>query len=253
MKKANFLFAVAAFAALTFFTSCSAYGPAFSHQRLGYMERPFGEKMAAQIYASGQVGSDATYKPNESSVNGGLGVHLGYNITYFQGTVGVFGIGGQYKTEDKKTYSYNAFGVKTHQNVNIPVGDNVEIQIVGAGMTFNSAAGSYEDLRKGLGFLTRRDTLLSDPKDLGNYFLTTGLRYRTKNNTILGFQYAYGSSFFVFTPINASHCLSFTGNFGSSTLALNLSIPNTGGSTYKSGLQPTFSVGFTQALKKGGL
>jgi hypothetical protein len=251
MKQANFLFAVVAFTALTFFSSCSAYGPAFSHQRLGYMERPFGEKSSAQIYASGQVGSDATYKASESNINGGLGVHLGYNLIYFQGTAGVFGVGGQYKADTKKTYGYNSFGFKTHQNFNIPVNENLEIQIVGLGATINSANGNYGELRKAR-YQYAVDTT-SDLNDFGNYFLTTGVRYRTKNNILLGFQYAYGSTALIFAPVNASHCLSFTGNFGSSTVVLNLSIPNTGGSTFKSGLDPTISIGFTQALKKGGL
>jgi hypothetical protein len=251
MKKANFLFAICAFAALTFFSSCSAYGPAFSHQRLGYMERPFGEKSGAQIYASGQIGSDATYKASESNVNGGLGVHLGYNLRYYQGAVGLLGVGGKYTADTKKTYNYNSFGFKIHQNINIPVNENLEIQIFGMGATINTANGSYGELRK-----TRTQFAIdttSDLNDLGNYFITTGIRYRTKTDLLLGFQYAYGSTAFIFGPSNASHCLSLTGNFGSSMVAINVSLPNTGGTTFKSGLLPTVSIGFTQALKKGGL
>jgi hypothetical protein len=254
MKKANFLFAVVAFATLTFFTSCSSYGPAFSHQRLGYMERPFGEKTQAQVYASGNVGTDATYKASESNVNGGLGVHLGYNTFIFQGAIGVLGVGGRYTDELKKTYGYNSFGLKIHNNFKIPVNENLEVQIIGFGGTFNTAGGSYEDLRKArISRLFASDTILSDAKDLGKYFLTTGVRYRTKNNILLGFQYAYGSTGGILLPINASHCLSFTGNFGNSTVALNLSIPNSGGITIKSAVQPTISIGFTQGLKQGGL
>jgi hypothetical protein len=248
MKKANFLFVSVAFAALTFFSSCSAYGPAFSHQRVGYMERPFSDKPAAQVYATGQIGSDATYKPSESNVNGGLGVHLGFSAMYYQGAIGLFGVGGQYKADTKTTYGYRSFGVKIHQNINIPIQENLEIQIVGLGGTFNSEVGTYSDLR-----LIRSADTISKVKDLGNYWVTTGVRYRTKNNTLLGFQYAYGSNAFIFGPINASHCLSFTGNFGTSTVALNLSIPNSVGTSFKSGLQPTVSVGYTHALVKGGL
>jgi hypothetical protein len=248
MKKANFLFAAVAFAALTFFSSCSSYGPAFSHQRLGYLERPFSDKPAAQIYATGQIGSDATYKPSESNINGGLGVHLGFSTIYYQGAVGLFGVGGQYKADDKKNYGYRSFGFKIHQNLNIPVNENLEIQIVGLGGTFNTEVGAYEDLR-----VRRVDDSTLSVKDLGNYYITTGVRYRTKNNTLLGFQYAYGSNAAIFIPVNASHCLSFSGNFGTSTVALNLSIPNSGGSTIKSGLQPTVSIGYTHALVKGGL
>jgi hypothetical protein len=248
MKKVQIILNLGVITTLIFFTSCSSYGPAFSHQRLGYMERPFGEKAAAQVYASGQVGSDATYKPSESNINGGLGVHLGFNVIYYQGAIGLFGVGGQYKADTKTTYGYRGLGLKFHQNLNIPVNENLEIQIIGTGATFNSEVGSYEDLR-----VRRVDDSTLSVKDLGNYFITTGVRYRTDKNVILGFQYAYGSTAWIFAPVNASHCLSFTGNFGSSTVALNLSIPNTGGITIKSSLQPTISIGFTQGLKKGGL
>ena len=49
------------------------------------------------------------------------------------------------------------------------------------------------------------------------FSLTTGVRYRSSNKTLWGFQYAYGTTGFFIAPLNASHCLSFTGNFDRTT------------------------------------
>lgn len=248
MKKANHFIALTVISTLSMFTSCTSYGPAFSHQRLTYMERPFGEEVSTQVYATGRVGGDATYKPDESNRNGEIGVHLGLNAYILQLGVGVFGLKGEYKDAAKKQYSYNGFGFRIHQNWKIPVNENLEIQIIGYGYTFNSERGKYEDLR-----IRNQIDTISAVKDLGMYSFTTGVRYRTPNKTLLGFQYAYGSTAFVFAPVNASHCLSFTGGFKNTTVALNINIPQRGEGSFRAGLQPTVSVGITQGLVKGGL
>jgi hypothetical protein len=255
MKKANFSFVLVAFSTLLFFTSCSSYGPAFSHQRITYMERPFGEEVQTQVYASGKFGSDATYKPSETSQNGELGVHIALNSPYIQAAAGVLGFGGQYKDQTNKTFGYNGFGFRLHQNWKIPVNENLEIQIFGYGYTFNSERGEYEKLRIRSFNSTNSVNVdsISGVKDLGVYSITTGVRYRTSNKVLLGFQYAYGSTAFIFAPVNASHCLSFTGGFKNTGVALNISIPQRGEGSFKAGLKPTISVGITQGLTKNGL
>ena len=247
MSKINLLLALAVVSALSFFTACTSYGPAFSHQRLTYMERPFGDTLNVQVYASGQFGSDATYLTGESNRNGQIGVHLGLNAYIIQLSLGVFGVSGQYTDEKKTTHAYNGFGFRLHQNWKIPVNENLEIQILGCGYAFNSENGKYQALRgRGL-------DSIQGVKDLGMFSLTTGVRYRTPSKALLGFQYAYGTSAFFILPINASHCLSFTGGFKNTTFALNLSIPQRGEVSFKAGLQPTVSLGITQGLTRNGL
>ncbi len=246
MPKTNFLLAIAVVSALSFFTACTSYGPAFSHQRITYMERPFGDSVNAQVYASGQFGSDATYLPGESSQNGALGVHVGLNAYIIQFTAGVFGFAGKYTDAQKATYDYNGIGFRLHQNWKIPVNENVEIQILGYGYAFNSENGKYSNLR-----VRSRDSI-GTIKDLGMFSLTTGVRYRTPSRAVLGFQYAYGTNAFFILPINASHCLSFSGGFKNTTVALNLSIPQRGSDSFKAGLHSTISLGITQALTRNG-
>lgn len=250
MPKTYLLSAFAVVSALTFFSACTAYGPAYSHQRLTYMERPFSQDMNsksnAQVYASGKFGTDATYQPGESNQNGELGVHLGLNAYIFQLAVGVFGMTGKYTDAKKATYGYNGFGVRLHQNWKIPIKDDWEIQIIGYGYAFNSERGEYSNLR------VRNIDSIGAVKDLGMFSLTTGFRYRSPNKTIWGFQYAYGTNAFFVLPINASHCLSFTGNFDRTTVAINLSIPNRSEVSFKAGLDPTISIGITQGLTRNG-
>lgn len=246
MPKIHLLLAFAVVSTLTFFSACTAYGPAYSHQRLTYMERPFGDKVSAQVYASGKFGTDATYVPGESNQNGELGVHLALNAPVIQFAVGIFGLGGRYTDTKKNTYGYNGFGFRLHQNWKIPVNENLEIQILGCGYSFNSENGQYEGLR-----LRGLDSI-SGIKDFGMLSLTTGVRYRSPNKTLWGFQYAYGTVGFFILPINASHCLSFTGGFDRTTFAVNLSIPQSSNSTFKAGLEPTISIGITQGLTKSG-
>ena len=247
MPKISLFLAVAIVSALTFFTSCSSYGPAFSHQRLTYMERPFGDSVSAQVYAAGKFGTDATYVRDEFNQNGELGVHIGLNAYVIQFTAGIFGFAGQYKDVNKKTYDYNGFGFRLHQNWKIPVNENLEIQILGYGYAFNSENGKYEALRiRGL-------DSLRGVKDLGMFSLTTGVRYRSPNKTLWGFQYAYGTSGFFIVPVNASHCLSFTGSFDRTTVMVNLSIPRKNTTTLNAGLDPTISIGITQGLTRRGL
>ncbi len=249
MPKTNLLLALAVVSALSFFTACTSYGPAYSHQRLTYMERPFGDgstKGHAQVYASGKFGTDATYLPNESNQNGELGVHLGLDAYIFQLAVGVVGFGGRYTDAKKASFGYNGFGFRLHQNWKIPVNDNLEIQIFGCGYSFNSENGKYETLR------VRNIDSIDGIKDLGMFSLTTGVRYRSSNKTVWGFQYAYGTTGFFITPVNASHCLSFTGNFDRTTVAVNLGIPHRNNVSFNAGLEPTISIGITQALTRNG-
>lgn len=246
MPKTHLLLAFAVVSALTFFTACTSYGPAYSHQRLTYMERPFGDKVSAQVYASGKFGTDATYVSDESNQNGELAVHVGLNAYVIQITAGVFGFAGKYTDVRKATYGYNGLGFRLHQNWKIPVNDNWEIQILGYGYASNSENGKYEALRiRGL-------DSIRGVKDLGMFSLTTGVRYQSPNKTIWGFQYAYGTSGFFIAPLNASHCLSFTGNFDRTTIAVNLSIPRTSTTTFRAGLEPTISIGLTQGLTRNG-
>jgi hypothetical protein len=249
MKKANFFFAVAVVSTLTFFTSCTAYGPAISHQKLGYTERPFGEKMAGQVYVSGQYGTDATYQSGESNTAGQLGVHVGFNTPYYQATVGLYGALGQYKDQTKKDFTYNGLGFRLHQNIKFMANEKVEVQVIGFGYSVNSERGSYEALR-----YDRFDSLDSLGRflDFGNLSVTTGVRYMTDNKTLLGFQYAYGTSGFLIFQTNASHCFTFSGKFDNTTLAINLSLPQTATFSNNVALQPTFSIGLTQGLTKNG-
>ena len=246
MFKTNLLLAFAVLSALTFFTACTAYGPAYSHQRLTYMERPFGDSISAQVYGSGKFGTDATYLAGESNQNGELGVHIALNAYVIQFSAGVFGVAGRYTDAKKTTYDYNGFGFRLHQNWKIPIKDNWEIQILGYGYSFNSERGKYETLR------VRNTDSIGRINDLGMFSLTTGVRYRSPNKTIWGFQYAYGTTGFFIAPINASHCLSFTGSFDRTTLAVNLSIPNRNNISFKAGLEPTISIGITQGLTRNG-
>ncbi len=249
MKKANFFHVFIAFSALTFFSSCSAYGPAFIHQRHSYMETPYGEKMKGQVYATGQYGTDATYKAGETSTNGSLGVHFGATTPYYQIAIGVFGFTGEYKNDSTQKFSYSGLGFRLHHNIKIPINERVELQVIGLGYSINSNNGSYENLR-----YRRSDALdsLATLFDFGHMTVTTGVRYMTENKTLLGFRYTYGTSGFLFFPTNGSHTLTFTGNVGNTTLALNLSFPQKTAFDVSNAVQPTFSIGLTQGLWKNG-
>lgn len=178
------------FLLIIFSTSCShLYEPALYHQDIAYQPKPASfDSVKTANYLSAGLNINPNTNLNDLLISGQLNFSQGYVFNNFNLAYGVFGVLGQYQSDevDKNHASYftdkffGAGGGRLSANTFVTSG-RTDFRFIGVEMAYSHEFGSYADFRQHLNTIPGFNV---DPRtNLFTIGLTSEVYFHNRNNT----------------------------------------------------------------------